>query len=101
MDQADSCGDGKKRLDSRNILNVEPIGFPARLDKDCERERVKGFFFILISCNMENMANRKKRVDDNKYKHLFWAVLVKREAKKWHANHRRHGPGGHCFPWEK
>ena len=28
------------------------------------------------------MANRKKRIEDSKYKQLFQGVLVKREAKK-------------------
>lgn len=67
-------------------MKVEPTGSAARLDEDCERVKV----FILISWTMENMTHKKKRVGDNRYEQLFGAVLVKRGARKWHANYRRY-----------
>lgn len=88
-------GDSKKCLDSGSILKVELIRFLAKLDKGREREREfikdNAKVFILIIRNKENMANRKKRIEDSKYKQLFQGVLVKREAKKRSAHHRRNG----------
>ena len=52
-------GDGKKWSDSGNNLKIKPIGFAARLDVGCERQR--SYEWLIGCCQSIPQSTERKR----------------------------------------